>query len=97
VSQLRRLNAAEDPLTTQERVVKDELDRAHALGGAPSDHTAATDELGQFHTQAGIQAMPEPGGERAFAAYEAQPRIRRDGELDARHTSSPSRYARAQQ
>jgi hypothetical protein len=83
VSQLRRLNAAEDPLATREWVVKDDFDRAHALGSSPGDHTAATDKLGQLRAQAGIQAMPEPRSEQAFAPYEAQPRIRRDGELDA--------------
>jgi hypothetical protein len=83
VSQLRRLNAAEDPLATQEWIVKDDFDRAHTLGGSPGDHTAATDKLGQLRAQAGIQAMPEPCSERALAPYEAQPRIRRDSELDA--------------
>ena len=55
VSQLRRLNAAEDPLATQEWIVKDDLDRAHAVGGSPGDDTAATDKLGQLRAQTGIQ------------------------------------------
>jgi hypothetical protein len=83
-SSLRRLDPAGDPLKAPERVVEDDLDRVHALGGALRASAAATDKLGQLRAQPGLQAVQESYGEdAAFAWRETQPRVRPDGELDA--------------
>jgi hypothetical protein len=81
---LRWLDAAGDALKTQAWVMKDDLDRIHALGGAPRARTAATNELCEFRAQAGMQILDKSHGEGAtFAFCEAQPRVRVDGQLDA--------------
>jgi hypothetical protein len=72
VSQLRRLDGADDPLTTRGVVVNDDLDWLHALGCSPGDCATATDKLGQLREQSGVQALQEPRREAAaFARCQA--------------------------
>jgi hypothetical protein len=76
-------------VATQAGVVEDDLDRLHALGGAPSDRPTATDKLGELRSQRGVQALQEPRSEAAtFARHQTQSRVRADAELDARERTS---------
>jgi hypothetical protein len=81
---LRRLDRAGDSLEAKARVVEDDLDRLHALGGSSRGRTAATDELDELRAQPGFQAVQEPHREAAaFACCEAQSRVGADSQLDA--------------
>jgi hypothetical protein len=85
VALLWRLDQAPDPLKASERVVKDDLDRLHALGGTPRDCTTTTHKLSELRAQPRLQAVEEPYGEDvAFAWREAEAQVRPDDELDAR-------------
>jgi hypothetical protein len=84
IALLRRLDQTHDPLKASERMVKDDLDRLHTLGGTPSDRPTTAHKLGEFSAQPRLQATQEPYGENmAFAWREAQPQVRPDDKLDA--------------
>jgi hypothetical protein len=84
VAALGRLDPSDDPLQTSVWVIEDDLDRLHALGGAPGDHAAAPDKLDQLRAQRGMQMRYETRGQAAaFARCQAQARVRSDDQLDA--------------
>jgi hypothetical protein len=84
VALLRRLDQAHDPLKASERIVKDDLDRLHTLGGTPRDRPTTTHKLGKLRAQPRLQAVQEPYGEDVtFTWREAQPQVRPHDELDA--------------
>jgi hypothetical protein len=59
VAPLRWLNPADDPLKTCAGVIKDDLDRIHALGGASCACTTTPDKLAEFRAQTGMQILDE--------------------------------------
>jgi hypothetical protein len=84
VAALRRLHPADDPLQAPIWVIEDDLDRLHALGGAPGGHAAAPDKRCQLRAQRGMQMRHEARSHAAaFARRQAQARVRPDDQLDA--------------
>lgn len=84
VSQLGRLDPADDSLQTKARVFEDDLDGLQAFGGSPRDRSAAVDKLRQVRTQRGMQMFLKPRDDAAaFAWRETQSRVCADGKLDA--------------
>jgi hypothetical protein len=84
VAALRRLDPTDDPLQASVWVIKDDLNRLHALGGPPGDHTAAADKLDQLAAQRRMQILDKPCADAAtLASREAQPGVRPDDQLDA--------------
>jgi len=84
VPPLGRLEPAGEPLETRLRVVEDELDRVHVLGGATGGRAAVTDKLSELRAQCGMQVLHESHGDTAALAWcQAQSPICSDGDLDA--------------